>query len=108
MKTVVAFLKSMKWVAWIILALGVGILFWFLRGLFDGPGPTGKGEDGSYLPPVPKKVQDKVDKAEEDALTTKAGNKATTDAERGELDVIRKIPDGKERRKRLAAWVRAH
>ena len=99
MNTVLAWLKSVKWVAYVILAVGVGILLLVLRNLFAGSKPTGTN---SRLPDVPPALQAKVDQVEEEALQAKATAKATTDAQVQQIKTISQIPDGAERRKQLA------
>lgn len=90
--------KRMKWLLLAILALGVVVVTWVLRSLFGGP----KAEGPSRLPPVPPKLQEKVDKAEEEALKARVEAKVTAETDKKELEEIGKIADGKERRKRLA------
>jgi hypothetical protein len=90
--------KQASWVLWALVALTFAVVVWTLRGLFHGPANVGP----TRLPLVPEKLQAKVDKAEEEALKAKV--EATVKAEEAKhaLEEIGKIPDGAERRRRLA------
>ncbi len=97
MKRLVSWVKSLRWVAWAVLAVVVVLVIWFVRGLFSGP-KTGTGR----LPEVPKKLKEKVAKVEESSLIAKVEARVEADKAKEALDEIAKIDDGKERRKRLA------
>ena len=97
-----AFLKKTKWVAWAVVGFVAVVVIWTLRGLFNGPrhaGPT-------VLPPVPEKLREKVDKAEEEALKAKVEATVKAEEAKEELAEIATISDGAERRKRLAERLR--
>ncbi len=92
----------MKWLLWTVLAFGVAVVTWLLRSLFSGHTPEGP----TKLPTIPAKLQAKVDKAEEEALKARVEATVTAVEDKKELEEIAKIPDGKERRKRLADKLR--
>lgn len=102
MKKLTAWLKSMKWVVYVVIATGLGILLLVLRNIFAGPKPKGP----ERLPDVPPKLREKVAQVEEEALKAKIEAKVTAEAEKKEVEEILKIDDGKERRKRLAEKLR--
>lgn len=83
----------------LVISLGLAALFYFLR---VGKTP----EPGTLLPKVPDWLLEKKDQAEEDALVTRAQVKARTDEKKSQLEEISNISEGKERRKRLAEFVR--
>ena len=97
MKRLVSWIKSLRWVAWAILAFVVVLVIWLVKGLFDGP-KTGPGR----LPEAPKKLKEKVAKVEEAALVSKVEARVEAEKAKEALDEIAKVDDGKERRKRLA------
>jgi hypothetical protein len=97
MKRLVSWVKSLRWVAWAVLAFAVVLVIWLVKGLFDGP-KTGPGR----LPEPPKKLKEKVEKAEEAALVSKVEARVEAEKAKEALDEIAEIDDGKERRKRLA------
>jgi hypothetical protein len=99
-------LKQAKWVLFALVAAGFAVLVWCLRGMFDDNSNHPKPEDGGYLPPAPKPLQEAADKAAEDAMVAKAGAKAATAVKKQELETITKISDGKARRKALAAFLK--
>jgi hypothetical protein len=98
MKSLIAWLKSAKWVLYVVLAVGTGILFLVLRKMFFGPKPEGP----TRLPDVPPALQRKVDQVQEEALKAKVEAKVTAEDDKKKLDEITKIDDGAERRKQLA------
>lgn len=98
MKTLIAWLKQTKWVLYVILAVGTGILLLVLRKMFFGPKP----DVPTRLPDVPPALQRKVDQVQEEALKAKVEAKVTAEDDKKQLDEITKIDDGAERRKRLA------
>ena len=101
MKRLVSWIKSLRWVAWAILAFVVVLVIWLVKGLFDGP-KTGTGR----LPEVPQKLKEKVAKVEEAALVSKVEARVEAEKAKEALDEIAEIDDGKERRKRLAEMLR--
>jgi len=98
MSKFLVWLKSAKWILYVVLAVGTGILLLVLRKLFFGPKP----DVPSKLPDVPPALQRKVDQAQEEALKAKVEAKVTAEDDKKQLDEITKIDDGVERRKRLA------
>jgi hypothetical protein len=102
MKKLVAWVKSIKWLAYAVLAVSFGVLLLILRNLFFGPKPKGP----ERLPDVPPKLREKVEKAEEAALRAKVEANVTAEAEKKAVEEILKIDDGKERRRRLAEKLR--
>ena len=106
MGSLIIWFKQAKWVLFALIAFGLAVLVWCLRGMFDDNSNHPKPEDGGYLPPAPKPLQAAADKAAEDAMVAKAGSKAVTEEKKKELDTITKISEGKERRKALAAFLK--
>jgi hypothetical protein len=102
MTVLLTWLKTAKWVLYLVLAIAAGILLFSLRKLFVIPRPTGP----TRLPDVPPALQAKVEKAQEEALKAKVEARVTADADKQELVEILKIDDGVERRKRLADKLR--
>jgi hypothetical protein len=98
--------KQAKYILLALVTVGVAVLVWTLRGLFDDNANHPKPEDGGYLPPAPKPLQEAADKAAEEAMVAKAGAKAVTDLKKKELETITKLPDGKARRKALVAFLK--
>ena len=98
--------KQAKWVFIALVGVAFAVLVWCLRGMFDDNSNHPKPEDGGYLPPPPKPLQDAADKAAEESMVAKAGAKAVTNMKKQELDTITKIDDGKARRKALAAFLK--
>lgn len=99
MKAFVAWLKTAKWILYLILAVALGVLLLVLRRAFFGERP----ERPVRLPDVPEALRRKVEKVEEEALIAKTEAKVTAASEKKEVEEIMKIEDGVERRKRLAA-----
>jgi uncharacterized membrane protein YdfJ with MMPL/SSD domain len=102
MTSLLIWLKSAKWVLYLILAVAAGILLLTLRKMFVIPRPIGPNR----LPDVPPALQAKVEKAQEEALKAKVAAKVTADTDKQELTQILQIDDGVERRKRLAEKLR--
>jgi len=102
MKTIIAWIKSVKYLAWGLLAVGVVVAIWLIRTLFSGPKPSGPAR----LPEVPPALQKKVEATEEAATKAKLEVKIKSDADRAELVRTMQIQDGAERRKRLAELLR--
>jgi hypothetical protein len=98
MKSFLAWLKSAKWIALVVLAVGAGVLLLVLRKMFWGPKPEGP----TRLPDVPPALQKKVEKAQEEAIKAKVEAKITAEIDKKEVEEILQIDDGAERRKRLA------
>lgn len=98
MSKVLAYLKQAKWILWVVLAAGFAVVVILVRRLFSGPPSTGP----TSLPTVPPALQAKVEKAEEEALKARIEATVHADEDRKEIEEISKIPDGKERRKRLS------
>lgn len=104
MKKFFAWVKTLKWILWVVLAVAVAVVAWTLRSLFAGPKvPKTEGQN-SYLPPVPAPIQVAVDQAHEDALVAKVESKVKTEEKKKELEVILATPDVRARRKRLAEF----
>lgn len=99
MKTLVSWFRSFKYLSWIVLALVVGAGILVARSLFFGPRKEGPGR----LPEVPKKLQEKVAKVEEEALVAKVEARVEAQKANEVLEEVAAIDDGAERRKRLAA-----
>lgn len=96
------FAKS-RWVLWAILGFLVVLVLAILRGFLDPK----KKEAEPGLPPVPKALQDKVNKAEEDGLKARVEATVKAEEQKKQLDEVLKIDDGAERRKRLAELAKA-
>lgn len=105
MKRIVAWLQSVKWVAWVVLAVVIAVGLLILRFGFRSPSWPGGTTPGTPGPLVPPEVQARVEKAEEQALEARVRASATAAAQTTELAEIGKIPDGRERRQRLAAML---
>lgn len=89
-----------RWAVWVVLGVIVAILTLVIRSLLGGKNTGGSG--GGGLPPIPKALQEKVERAEEDNLRERVLAKSKADGDRKDIDDIMKIDDGAERRKRLA------
>ena len=106
-------LAQFKWILWLLVAVGVAVLFWVFRGLFvspHDPSVPSKPIDPSNpwthaLPPIPPAVQQMVTAAHDHALEVKAETKATTAEKLSQLDVTKKITDENERRKALVNFI---
>jgi len=94
-----------RWAVWAIIGLIAVIMLAVLKSLFFGGKPK-VGEADAGLPPVPKALQAKVDKAEEDGLKARVEAVAVAGEQKKQLDEVMKIDDGAERRKRLAAMLK--
>jgi hypothetical protein len=81
-----------------VLGVVVAILTLVLRSILSG---KVRLESGG-LPPIPKALQEKVARAEEDNLRERILAKSKADGDRKDIDDIMKIDDGAERRKRFA------
>lgn len=89
-----------RWAVWALIGIIFAIMVLVLRSLFQ---VKGKGDSGKFeLPPVPKVIQEKVNKAEEDGLRARVEATAKADEQKKQLAEVLKIDDGAERRKRLA------
>ena len=98
----IAWLKSAKWVVYLVLATIVGVLALTLRKLFVIPRPEGP----TRLPDIPPALRAKVEKAQEEAIKAKIEAKVTAEADKKDIVEILQIDDGIERRKRLADKLR--
>lgn len=95
-----------RWAVWALIGLITVIMLAVLKSLFFGgkPKPGQVAEPG--LPPVPKALQEKVNKAEEDALKARVFATVKASEEKAQLAEVLKIDDGAERRKRLAEMLK--
>ncbi len=84
-----------RWAVWALLGFVVVMLLAMARAFLGKKVIPG-------LPEIPKVLQDKVDKAEEDGLRARVEATTHADDEKKHLDEVLKINDGAERRKRLA------
>jgi hypothetical protein len=91
-----------RWVVWIVIGVCVAIMVLVLKSLFDVKPKPGAGTDGGLMPAIPKVLQDKVDKAQEDNLTARVTAQVKADEDKKKLEEVMKVSDGAERRKRLA------
>lgn len=91
------FAKS-RWALWALLGVVVVVLLVVLRNFLDPKG----AEKNPGLPPVPKALQDKIDLAIEDGLKARVTATVRAEEEKKHVDEVMAIPDGAERRKRLA------
>jgi hypothetical protein len=105
MKSVVAWVKTSKWVLYLVAAGILMILGMVLYSLFHSPQDNTPGS--SRLPEVPKPLLEKVEKAEEAALIAKVEAKVKSDTDRTKLAEAQAIADGKARRAALAAVLRS-
>lgn len=103
MSRVTTWLKSAKWVLYLAIAIGSGVLLLALRHLFYGAKPTGP----SRLPDVPEALRKKVEQAQEEAIKAKVEAKVVAETDKKQVEEILKIDDGVERRKRLADKLRS-
>lgn len=101
MKTLWAWILKTKWVVILVLGVVLTLLAWVVYALFHTPQPGGP----TRLPEVPKPLQAATDRAWEQASVKKAEVKAKTDVQVQTLTTITKIPEGVERRKRLAEFL---
>ena len=88
-----------RWAVWAFIGFLVVVMLAVLKSLLDVKPKPG---DPPGLPPVPKVLQDKVDLAQEDGLRVRVESKVVAEEHKKELEVVMKIDDGAERRKRLA------
>jgi hypothetical protein len=89
--------KHVKWFFWGLVAVATTFLALMFKG-FEVPEKKRKPK----IPEVPPKLRERVLKAEEDAVFVRAGVKAREKVQQDELEDIRKISNGRERRRRLA------
>jgi hypothetical protein len=94
-----AWLAKSRWAVWAVVGLLVVIVLAVLRSLLDVKPKSGQAPG---LPPIPKVLQDKVDKAQEDNLRIRVETKVVAEEHKKELEAVMKLDDGAERRKRLA------
>lgn len=100
MDSLKAWWAKSRWVVWVVIGVIAAIMLLVLRSLFS---VKPKGGGGQFeLPPVPKVLQDKVNKAEEDGLRARVEATVKADEQKKQLAEVLKIDDGAERRKRLA------
>jgi hypothetical protein len=104
MKSVVAWFKTSKWALYAAASVILMILGMVLYSLFHSPQDNTPGS--GRLPEVPKPLQAKVEKAEEQALVAKVEAKVKSDTDRAKLAEAQAVPDGKARRAALAAVLR--
>lgn len=90
-----------RWAVWVVIGVCFAIMVLVLKSLLNVKPKPGEG-GGGLMPPVPKVLQDKVDKAQEDNLVARVTAKVKADDDKKKLDDVMKIDDGAERRKRLA------
>lgn len=102
MKRFIAWMKSAKWILYLVLTVAVGVLMLTLRHMFFGEKP----DKPTRLPDVPDALRRKVEKVEEEALVAKAEARVTAEADKKEIEEILKIDDGVERRRQLADKLR--
>lgn len=101
-------LSRVKWWFWVVIVAAAvvgGLLARILYKMFAKV-PASTESSVGILPPVPPILQERMDKAREEVLVAKATSKAVTETKTQELNEITKISDGKERRSRLAAFVK--
>jgi flagellar biosynthesis/type III secretory pathway M-ring protein FliF/YscJ len=102
-----SWLASAKWVVYLVIALAVGFLFLMVAPFFK---TRKRDENGNVeedpLPTLPQAVQERLDQVHEEAATARAEAGAKSEEQRKELAEIRKIEDGRERRRRLADHLR--
>lgn len=91
-----------KYWFWAAVAIGFGVLLLVIRGLLQKKGGS---ENTGGLPQAPAVIQAIADKAFEDSVKVRATTKATTDAQKAQLETISKIDDAKARRKALADFM---
>jgi len=102
-----AFIRFWKKSKWIILSVGaavVGVLAFLLRGMLVKEFPEGPKQD--VLPSVATKLMERVQRVEEEAIATRIRAQVQAEDKQVELIEIAAIPDGVERRKRLAEMLR--
>lgn len=106
MKSVVAWVKTSKWVLYLVAAGILLVLGAVLYSLFHSPQDRDPSKP-SRLPEVPKPLLEKVEKAEEEALVAKVEARVKSDTDRTKLAEAQAIADGKARRAALAAVLRS-
>jgi hypothetical protein len=102
-----AFIRFWEKSKWIILSVGaviIGVLAFMLRGMFVTEPPEGPKQD--VLPDVATKLMARVQQVEEEAIATRIRAQVQAEDKQVELIEIAAIPDGVERRKRLAEMLR--
>jgi len=104
-KKLVSWLKTAKWVLYLVLAGAGIILILFLRKMFS-PSALEKGENGTFLPQVSQKLKDKVAAVEEDALKSRVEARVNADRDKEELERVLQIKEEDKRREELAALLR--
>lgn len=100
MATVKAWWAKSRWAVWVAVGVLAVVMLMVLRSLFDVKPKPGQPVG---LPPVPKVLQDKADKAQEENLLARVEAKVKAEEHRKELETVMKIDAGAERRKQLAA-----
>lgn len=104
MEKLKAWWAKTRWAVWAVLGVIFGIMVLVFRSLLTSK-TSGRTVDVPARLPVPKVLQEKVDKAEEDNLRARVAAEAKATVQKEQLEEVLKIDDGAERRKRLAAML---
>ena len=100
------FILNIKWWFWVALAVAFGVVILISKGLFTkGPTKPLEGSPDKFLPPPPRIILEKMEKAHEAALAVRAEVKADTSVKKKKLEEIAKLNDGVERREALASFL---
>jgi len=102
--SLVVFLERFKWVLLTVGAAFVASLAFLLRGMLVKEFPEGPKQD--VLPAVATKLMERVQRVEEEAIAARIRAQVQAEDKQVELIEIAAIPDGVERRKRLAEMLR--
>lgn len=89
-----------RWAVWVVIGVIFAIMVLVLRSL--GGGKKQQPIGMFSLPPIPKVIQEKVHKAEEDGLRARVEASVKAESEKKQLAEVMAVDDGAERRKRLA------
>ena len=94
-----AWLSRFRWALWAFLGVALAAGLWALRRLTLSPAELATSATG---PDPLAPIQEKVTRAEEQALVARVQATAKADADRDRLAETMKVEDGAERRRRLA------
>jgi hypothetical protein len=110
MKKIRAWLKTWWWVL-LLIGLGCLVALGVIFGFFFGK-PSKRGESAmpikydGWLPRVADKTREKVEEAETKALESRVEATVKAEEQVKQLEEIKKVPEGRERRRRLAAMLK--
>ena len=94
-------LRGAKWIFWTLLAVAVGMASYAAYAMFTSPKDR---KDGKLT--TADAIKERADRLHEEALVERAEAKAIATKQVAALQHITKIDDGKERRQKLAGFLK--